>query len=903
MARPSLSLGARIFLITATLVALAVGTAVAVTYVYGNQVAQRTAREALERAGSVQAALQRQRVEQLRLIARVFSGDPALTAYVSEAAGAGDNVSVLDLLEERQNDLGFDFAIVLDPEGRVVARTDDPNATGADLSSRPLVKKAIDELEAVGFWEQDGRLFNAVAVPLAADRLLVGFLIAGFAIDDVAALDIRRVSEAEVAFLVNAGSGGNQAPRIAASTLEPALGEELLAQLAQKRMVEPVLGQGQSMEQVDLELRGRRWIGLLKPLADAGGAPVGAVASLASLDGYLAPFRRIETMLLAVGAGAILLASLLSFLLSRRVMKPVRELAAAAEAASEGNYGQRIAVGRTDEIGKLAQSFDQLLSELREKQDMETYINELSRTLPSGDGAGGGGGARMEEAATRPVALLVADLRRYAGPKTGHDPESTVEQLAQDLRRVQAAAGARQGRVEGTFGQRVLLSFEGEDRSWRALSAAAEIGTALSAASSAFDQAEPPVIAVTEGEAVSGSVVYGEGPERVLVGRPLQQLEGLLREGTPGDIVLSQGFYEGVGEVFARTGTQLSPQRGVFGGAQTLYVMNRETAGKVGGVSVAEMGDSAQATLVQPATVGPGAAATRAAAGAGAGAREAATLAEIAPGSILGDRFEILSVLGAGGMGVVYKVRDRELDDLVALKMLKRDVWGDRELLERLKIELKLARKITHPNVLRTFDFGDMNGIPFITMEYVRGITLRYLLNETGSLPYSAGLRLARQLCRGLAAAHEVGVLHRDIKPENLLVQPNGNAKLMDFGIARPVMRDLAAGQTAPGTVIGTPQYLAPEQLRGQEADQRADLYACGVVFYEIFTAHTPFGGDNPMQIIVNTLNEQPTAPRQHWAQMPLALERIILRCLEKDPNNRYRSANELLEELESLRA
>ena len=796
MARPRLSLGARIFLITATLVALAVGTAVAVTYVYGNQVAQRTAREALERAGSVQAALQRQRVEQLGLMARVFSGDPALTAYVSEAAEAGDNVSVLDLLEERQNDLGFDFAIVLDPEGRVVARTDDPDATGADLSSRPLVRKAIDELEAVGFWEQDGRLFNAVAVPLAADRLLVGFLIAGFAIDDVAALDIRRVSDAEVAFLVNAGGQ----PRIAASTLEPALGEELLAQLEQKRMVEPVMRQGQSMEQVDLELRGRRWIGLLKPLADAGGAPVGAVASLASLDGYLAPFRRIETMLLAVGVGAILLASLLSFLLSRRVMKPVRDLAAAAEAASEGNYGQRIAVGRTDEIGKLAQSFDQLLSELREKQDMETYINELSRTLPSGDGAGGGGGggARIEEAATRPVALLVADLRRYAGPKAGYDPEATVEALAQDLRRVQAAAGARQGRVEGTFGQRVLLSFEGEGRAWRALSAAAELGVALSSATSAFDQSEPPVIAVTDGEAVSGSVVYGEGPERVLVGRPLQQLEGLLREGTPGDIVLSQGFYEGVGEVFARTGTQLSPQRGVFGGAQTLYVMNRETAGKVGGVSVAEMGDSAQATLVQPATVGPGAAPPRTVAG--AGPREAATLAEIAPGAILGDRFEILSVLGAGGMGVVYKVRDRELDDLVALKMLKRDVWGDRELLDRLKSELKLARKITHPNVLRTFDFGDVNGIPFITMEYVRGITLRYLLNETGSLPYSAGLRLARQLCRGLAAAHEVGVLHRDIKPENLLVQPNGNAKLMDFGIARPVMRDLAAGQTAPGT-------------------------------------------------------------------------------------------------------
>jgi len=278
------------------------------------------------------------------------------------------------------------------------------------------------------------------------------------------------------------------------------------------------------------------------------------------------------------------------------------------------------------------------------------------------------------------------------------------------------------------------------------------------------------------------------------------------------------------------------------------------------------------------------------------------TLAETAPGKVLGERFEILSVLGAGGMGIVYKVRDRELDDLVALKMLKRDVWGDRELLERLKIELKLARKITHPNVLRTFDFGEVDGIPFISMEYVRGITLRYLLQQTGALPYSAGLRLARQLLRGLAAAHEVGVLHRDIKPENIIVQPNGNAKLMDFGIARPLAR-METGQTQPGTVVGTPQYLAPEQLRGADVDQRADLWACGVVLYEIFTAHTPFAGNNPMAIIVSTLNDPPTPPRTHWSAIPPQLEEILLRCLAKEPAQRYKSAADLLRELEELRA
>jgi serine/threonine-protein kinase len=253
-------------------------------------------------------------------------------------------------------------------------------------------------------------------------------------------------------------------------------------------------------------------------------------------------------------------------------------------------------------------------------------------------------------------------------------------------------------------------------------------------------------------------------------------------------------------------------------------------------------------------------------------------------------------------MGVVYKVRDRELDDLVALKMLRSDVWGDRDQLERLKSELKLARKITHPNVLRTYDFGEIDGIPFITMEYVRGITLRYLLDENQRLPYSAGLRIARQLCRGLEAAHGQGVIHRDIKPENTIIEPSGNAKLMDFGIARPVKR-MAPGQTTPGTVIGTPHYLSPEQLEGREPDERADIYAVGVVLYELFAGKLPFTGDTPMQIVIKHLQEAPVPPSNLWPEIPQALEKVVLKCLEKNPDKRYRKIEQVLEQLDAMRA
>lgn len=881
--RLRISFGARVFVMTALLVILSVGAAVVVTYVYGNRIALQTARQALQRASSVQSTLQQQRLEQLRLIARVFAGDPALVAYINEAATTGQGASILDLLEERQNDLGYDFAIALDPLGRVLARTDDPEAVGEDLSQRPLVQAARQELEATGFWKQDKRLFNAVAVPLAADQILSGFLVAGFAIDNDAADQVRKVSDADVAVL--ADDAGK--PLVLATTLGPVEVEALLSRLEQRNMVQTVMRGNAPTEPIDLDLHGRRWIGLVRPLADPRGGRVGAVVSLASLDAQLLPFRQIETILLMVGGAAVFVALISSFLLGRKVFKPVRDLARAAKAASEGNYSQKIALDRGDEVGRLAEAFNKLLSELREKQDMETYIQELSRTLPTQDGH-----AAMEGAGTRPVALLAVDMRRYAQPKVGYDPETTIEQLGQDLRRVQGAVGARQGHIEGSFGQRLLASFAGDNRAFRALSAAAEIGTALASSRSALEESEPPVLAIIEGEAVTGSVVWGEGPERVVVGRPLLLLEGLLREGAPGDLVLSQPLYGTLGDVFTKSGVELKPQRGMFGGSQTLYVMNRDLVSRVTGASGASVTPTADAPTRVASTGAPTPVAPRA----------HATLAEIAPGKVIGDRFEILSTLGAGGMGIVYKVRDRELDDLVALKMLKRDVWGDKDLLERLKSELKLARKITHPNVLRTFDFGEVDGIPFITMEYVRGITLRYLLQQTGSLPYSAGLRLARQLCRGLAAAHDVGVLHRDIKPENLIVQPNGNAKLMDFGIARPIAR-MDEGQTQPGTVLGTPQYLAPEQLQGKPIDERADLWAVGVVLYELFTSHTPFKGDNPMQVIVATLNEQPTPPRQYWQEMPEQLEQIILRCLARDPSRRHRTAAGLLADLEELRA
>jgi serine/threonine-protein kinase len=874
--RFGLSLAARIFLTTALLIVLSVGTAVVVTSLVGSRIAHQAADEQLLASHSMQATSQQQRYDQLQLSSEVFANDSGVRGFIAEQANATD---LLDLLEERRQDLRFDFAMVVNPQGKLLARTDQPTAAGADLSATPLVKMAIEKNQAAGVWQEGGQLYDAVAVPVTQDFILQGFVIMAYALNNDRALEVKRTSGSDVAYVASTQGG----PAVAATTLDATMSGRLLEALrSQGAAMRQTMDQGQAVDSLELTLDGRPWMALLSPLRDATDKSVGMSVALSSLDRQLASYRRIQTVLLGVGLVSVLLAGALSFFLSRRAMQRGRQLAAAAEAARQGNYDVQIDSSRGDEVGKLARSFEVLLADLREKRDMEQYVADLSRTLPDSAGARE---AAYDQPESRKVTLLACEMRGYANRRVAADPAATLDRLSRDLRRIASAVGSRRGRVEGVFGHRVLASFDGEGRSFRALAAATEMLAGLSAKDNAFDQTEPPAIAITAGEAVTGSVVWEDSPAPAVVGLPVQQLESLLREGTGGDLILSREVHDEMADSFKLAGVEVPAQRGVVS-TQPLYVLRGDLAARVTGVELAP-------TISTAAQVAGSVAPS---------ADQYATLAGIAPGQLLGERFQILSVLGAGGMGVVYKARDRELDDLVALKMLKREMADDAGLLERLKSELKLARKITHPNVLRTFDFGDLGGLPYISMEYVRGVTLRYLLDSSGRLPYSAGLRLAKQLCAGLGAAHAQGVIHRDIKPENLILDNAGNVKLMDFGIARPVKR-AAPGQTQAGFVVGTPQYLSPEQLEGREVDQRADIYAVGVVLYEVFTGKRPFEAENPVQIILKHLNEPPAPPSTYWREIPPALERLILRCLEKDPAKRFANAGELLREVESLSA
>jgi len=275
-----------------------------------------------------------------------------------------------------------------------------------------------------------------------------------------------------------------------------------------------------------------------------------------------------------------------------------------------------------------------------------------------------------------------------------------------------------------------------------------------------------------------------------------------------------------------------------------------------------------------------------------------ATKEELTTGTIFTGRYQIIEELGKGGMGKVYRAVDKKLNEEMALKLIKPEIASDKKTIGRFSNELKLARKISHRNVGRMYELMEEEGTHFITMEYVPGEDLKSFIRRAGPLSAGKTIFIAKQVCDGLEEAHRLGVVHRDLKPQNIMIDKEGNARIMDFGIARSIA---GKGITGAGVMIGTPEYMSPEQAEVKEVDQRSDIYSLGVILYEMVTGRVPFEGETPLGIAMKHKSEMPKDPKELNAQVPEDLSRVILKCLEKDKDKRYQNAGEVRSELSRI--
>lgn len=670
----------KILLLTSLLVVALLVTTLALTTFQADRLAHETIQQALADTRSVWQTYEEDRYNKLKLGVRVLANDP----YFKAAVETGDVPTVVDTLKERgSQDLKADFFIATGPDGVVIARSDRPGSTGEDLSKDPVVMRPLDSgEESATVWRQGNRLFHAVSVPMVTGADLKGVLIAGYGINEALAGDIRKITRSEIAYLTHAPG---EPPQLSVSSLGPREGA-LSAALGRPELA----AAANQSEPFELDLGGERHVAVSVPLKAATGETVGRVVALRSLAVEMAAFRQFRNSLVVISLAMMALALGVAYLTASRITGPVRRLVGVVERARDGKFTGKVTADGNDEIAVLARTFNKLLADLREKEQMIGFLREGMTLLRKGSG-------------------VTAD---------------------------------------------------------------AEWGTAITAS-----------------------------------------LKPLL----PGDQTIGEG-------------------------------------------------------------------------------------------SVFADRYEILENVGKGGMGVVFRARDRRLDEEVALKVLRSEALAeDPGLVGRFKQELKLARRITHRNVLRTHDFDEWHGLPYISMEYVEGVTLKDLVRSKGALPLGVGLRIAKQVCQGLEAAHAGGVVHRDVKPQNMLILPEtGDVKIMDFGIAR--ISEVKRGESDPaltmaGTVMGTPDYMSPEQASGTPADFRSDIYSLGVVLFEMFTGQLPFTGEKVMNVILGHIQKPPPLPRRLNPAIPTELEGIILRCLDKSPKKRYQKIGDVLEALSNVSA
>jgi HAMP domain-containing protein len=673
------SLAVRFFVLAALLLAVTLALTVAVADWRSRKVAERTIRDDLNRVPTVlQGWLANRSAAALDTVASL-AREPGTRSIFAQQV---DYSTRLDFATTDAPTVFGDVGTVFlfDRTSRVLARSDQPDGAGVGraFGAVPWVASVLDTGRgATGLLLERDRIAVVAAAPVVSGEgegeWLDGVLAATFPLDDTAAADLRRLTRGSI-LLVTDRAGRGEPPRLELSAASDAVGAAALstAVLGAADMVGPLVEENEIVGPVELEVSGDVRLALGVPIRSSGGSVIGAAVVARTRSEEMAAFYEIRRAVALAGGLMLILALPVSFLVGRRMARPLSQLAEGAEAIRDGRLDVELPDTRRGEEGVLARAFSAMVEELREKQALEQ---------------------------------LVADLRSAS------------------LR------GFRQWGADGQLTQPAAMEMAGHRL-----------------------------------------------PE--------------------------------VGETF-------------------------------------------------------------------------------------GGRYRIDGELGRGGMAVVLRARDLQLEEDVALKIIKPRVFEDETLgAASLRQEVRLARKITHANVVRVHDLVEAGGLWCLSMEMVPGTTLRDVISARGGLALAPGVQIAKQLCRGLGAVHQAGIVHRDIKPQNIMVLPAGIVKLMDFGISGGSQH--ASPLDQPDQAVGTPAYMSPEQCQGVPPDHRSDLYSLGVVLWEMFAGELPFNSRELMELVQHHLTTPAPSLAERRPDLPRTVTQVVMGCLAKEPAERPRTARDV---------
>jgi len=878
----------KIFFLTGLLIAIVVAVAVGLTFQRAQTIAHATADKSISSAVQLYGTFVEQRESRLKLTTQVLGNDPPFVAYMQNAMHpppdpanptappAINYADIFDQLTQRTAALGTDLMMLVDEQGNLVVRTDRPVLTSAPsdnmAAQSPLVKQIVDDatlLVVAGVLADGNHLYHVAVAPLVvgANNVRLGYLVNGVAIDDAFANKIGDITNAGVVFASSGGPTGRSksAPQFT---------------MQQMSGVEDIFRTGKPQPPKTVWIDRGQYVMTGQPML-SGTKTVGAAVFLRSLDTELAPFREIQKSLLLGGGGALLLAFILSWFIAKRLTRPIEELASIAQAVTHGDYEVHPAIDRQDEVGILGRSFAKMITALRDKAELEELYEQMAAKSEEREA-----GRRNEPAKLEEGTVLVTDLRGLPPTVGGGDASTVIADVGRVMKLQEAEVERQEGVVREIIGHRLVSVFHGERGIIHAIRAARAINEELAAQNN--NTTMQIGVGIATGEFVTGSV-------------DLQQESGLAIVGNAPLLAMVFAWHAPTGYAYISYETAQAAGNEILSSSTREEVVLRWLPHPlpVAAVPLVNLSSTMMRTLGQTtssmATLRVDATTPGATAPAGA-------VAELSLGALFANRYRIEQMIGRGGMGIVYRAIDTQLDETVAIKTLPGDVMQrSPEDLERFKREIRLARKITHRNVLRTYDYGEAEGVYFISMEYVRGYTLAELLEEAPDhrMAPRAAMGLSRQICRGLQAAHEQGIIHRDIKPQNVLIDHKGEVKLMDFGIAR--MAESKEGMTQVGLIVGTPHYMSPEQVQGQQLDSRSDVYSMGVMLYEILSGVKPFTSSSLTGVLTAHITETPKPLVEQRPDIGRDVNAIVMRCLAKNPKDRYGDAGALLADLDRV--